>query len=823
MKVSLQHLALLASATLLSAQAPAPSDASTAPVTPAATAPAPTPVGPKGLLGAASTEETDQAPASRTDSAPSEAQLTPPPDADKAPLPGGYVQVFNPAFPGLVPPTPVVHRGRRYGLEDLAPYFADGKKRDAKDAFDKGQYTRARALLEAEGDSPPVRYLRALSAVRAGDDKAAAVEMAALANDYPALRDRCLTHAGVALESQGQLDAAAESFKQVPEGSRMYVDARLGLARVLRKKKDYDGAMAALTPLTQRTMTGWGRNVGAEALIATADLAVEKKDKAAERAALWRLWASQPLSPIVKQVEKRLKGQTPPVEAKVGRAEALIEAHRNKQGMAILEPMLATMKLPDALACRAHFAFGKGQRKERQHTRAIQVLTPVVDQCKDRDLLARALYVLGSSRSIVDQQRGTETYERLAREFPDHSFADDALFYAADLYVKTNRPQDAMARLDEVARLYPKGDFLGEALFKAFWVARTSKVEDGGFAFLDRIEEQFANADESYDVERARYWRARTLEERGNIQGAAELMEALAVEHPATYYGLMARSKLGELDAKRLERASSKIFDVPESASPWPMFAGPMGEDPHFRAGVELLRLGFADSVSSELMLVNRSSQPPESMRLLVMVLSQSGDMRSAHAIARLALRKDLSGRITAQTRPVWEVAYPNAFRDLIEKHTVPAGVEPDLLQALMREESALDPKALSWAGALGLTQLMPSTAKGVARDLKVKHFTVDSLLQPELNIRFGAHYLGGLIKQFKGHTPYAVGSYNAGSGAVNRWRAASPDLPLDAWVEEIPIAETRGYIKRVLRSYNTYQLLYGRVPKVPVMPSASR
>ncbi|GMU03406.1 tetratricopeptide repeat protein [Corallococcus caeni] len=821
MKVSLQHLALLASAALLSAQAPAPADPTPA-TAPAATAPAPT--APSAApAGPGADDDTDQAPTTRTDSAPSEAQLTPPPDADKAPSPVGYVQVFNPAFPGIAPPTPVVHRGRRYGLEDLTPYFTDGKKRDAKDAFDKGQYTRARTLLEGEGDSLPVRYLRALSAVRAGDDKAAATEMAALANDYPALKDRCLTHAGVALESQGRLDDAAASFKQVPEGSRMYVDARLGLARVLRKKKDYDGAMEALTPLTQRMMTGWGRNVGAEALIATADLAVEKKDKAAEKAALWKLWASQPLSPIVKQVEKRLKGLTPPTDAKVGRAEALIEAHRNKQGMAILEPMLKTLKLPDALACRAHFAFGKGQRKERQHTAAIQVLTPVVEQCKDRDLLARALYVLGSSRSIVDQQHGPDTYERLAKEFPDHSFADDALFYAADLYVKTNRPKDAMARLDEVARLYPKGDFLGEALFKAFWVARTSKVEDGGFSFLDRIEEQFANADESYDVERARYWRARTLEERGNIQGAAELMEKLAVEHPATYYGLMARSKLGELDPKRLERVSASIFDVPEAASPWPMFAGPMGDDPHFRAGVELLRLGFPDSVSSELMLVNRTNQPPESMRLLVMVLSQSGDARSAHAIARLALRKDLSGRITAQTRPVWEVAYPNAFRDLIEKHTATAGVEPDLLQALMREESALDPKALSWAGAMGLTQLMPSTAKGVARELKVKKFTVDSLLQPELNIRFGAHYLGGLIKQFKGHTPYAVGSYNAGSGAVNRWRAASPDLPLDAWVEEIPIAETRGYIKRVLRSYNTYQLLYGRAPKVPVMPSASR
>ena len=169
----------------------------------------------------------------------------------------------------------------------------------------------------------------------------------------------------------------------------------------------------------------------------------------------------------------------------------------------------------------------------------------------------------------------------------------------------------------------------------------------------------------------------------------------------------------------------------------------------------------------------------------------------------------------------MWEIAYPNAFRELIEKHTRTAGVEPDLLQALMREESALDPKALSWAGALGLTQLMPYTAKGVAQQLKIKNFRVEALLEPDLNIRLGAHYLGELIKKFDGHTPFAVGSYNAGSGAVNRWRSERPGMPLDAWVEEVPIAETRGYIKRVLRSYNTYQLLYGRPAKVPVVKTA--
>lgn len=773
--------------------------------------------------------EPTTAPQPQTAGAPSEALLAPPPDVEKAPLPPGYVEIFNPAFPlpRVTPPSKEeakaeAPRGKAYGVEELAPYFAEGKKKEAKAAFDRGFYLKARELLQREGDAAPVRYLRALSAVRAGDDVRAAQEMAALAQDYPALRDRCLTHAGVALENLGKYDAAAKLLVQVPEDSKLYVDARLTLGRVLRKKKDHDGAMEALSPLANRPAPLFGRNVGAEALMAIADIAVEKKDREREREALWRLWSLYPLSPLTKQAERRLKGIKPPVEAQVARAEQLIELHRNKQGLTMLEPLLPALKLPEPLACRAHFVFGKGQRKERNHTKAISVLSPVVERCQDADLLPRALYVLGSSRSIVDQRRGPETYERLASEFPGHSFADDALFYAADLYVKTNRPHLALARLEELEKNYAQGDFLGEALFKAFWIARTAKVPDGGLSILDRIEKRFAEADETYDVERAWYWRARTLQERGDVKGAVALFEKLAVEHPATYYGLMARAQLGEVDKERLERIAPQLVFSSESASPWPLHTGPvMEKDPHFLAAVELLRMGFPEAVSSELLAVNRTRLPAEPVRLIVHLLSMAGDERAAHAVARVSLRRDLSGRITPQTRPVWEIAYPNAYRPLIEKHTKDAKVEPDLLQALMREESALDPKALSWAGALGLTQLMPATAKETARQLKIKKFRVESLLEPEMNIRIGAHHLGELVRRFDGNTPFAVGSYNAGAGAIKRWRAARKGLPLDAWVEEVPIAETRGYIKRVLRSYNTYQLLYGRPAKVPAVKSA--
>ncbi|MCI0670030.1 MAG: transglycosylase SLT domain-containing protein [Myxococcaceae bacterium] len=770
----------------------------------------------------APSEELREAPSQARPGDPPEAVLTPPPDAEKVQAPsGGYVTLHNPAFPSREPVAPaavVVDAGRRFDEADIARYFATGRRAEAKAAFDRGEYRRVRALLKEEGNDVPVRFLRALAAVRAEDHVAAAKEMTELAVDYPALADRCLTHGGLAHEQLGHWAEAAELFRQVEESSRLYPDARLGLARVLRKRGDLEGAMAALEPLAARGAPSWGRDLGAEALLAIADLAGAARDREAERAALERLWGRHPLSPLAKQAEARLKGRPRSPEALVARGEALVDAHRNRQGLEVLAPLVRKLELPDALACRAHFAYGKGLRKERRHTVAAAALLPVVERCTDEDLRVRALYVLGSSRSIVDLPRGVETYTRIAHDFPTHTFADDALFYAADLHVKLGQLDRALEQLAELARLYPDGDFAAEGLFKAFWIHRTRGEVDRALAVLAQLEQTYRNSEEQYEVERARYWRARMLEEQGKTRDAADLFESVAVNHPATYYGLMARERTLLLDAGRRERLQEALEAPPRADSPWPMYAGPLGKDPHFLAGVELLRLGFDEAVGAELLAAQRSGAPAESIRLLVHLLARAGDQRGAHAVARLSLRRELSGRITPKTRAVWEIAYPLAFRDMVMKHCDTAGVDPDLLQALMREESALDPKALSWAGAMGLTQLMPVTARGVASQLKLRRLGTEDLLQPELNIRLGSWYLGSLLRRFAGEKAFALASYNAGAGAVKRWRAESPEQPLDAWVEEIPIAETRGYVKRVLRSYNTYQLLYGlRPPKEAV------
>jgi soluble lytic murein transglycosylase len=622
-------------------------------------------------------------------------------------------------------------------------------------------------------------------------------------------------------------DAVARRlFARIPATSRVYPDALFGLSRVLRRLGDPAAASAALEPLLRGTAPLWGRDVGAEALVTQADLARSRRDAEAERKALLALWSGHPRSLLSAQAERRLGRAAIPPSAVVARAEALVELHRNRQGLDLVRTVATRLSLPDPLACRARFVEGRALRKERRHTEAQEVLTPVVRLCTDPDLRVRAMYLLATSQSVVAPQKAVKTFDGLATEYPESPLADDALFVAADLLAQDGELQGALERLDRIADRYPKGDQLGEAHSKLWlhhrWdatppgcptsIAWSGLPPPGGGLRRRRAVTGAAGARPA-----------------GKPAEAQALWEALALEHPATYYGLLARERIAERDAVRAARIAARLAEPVSPQAPATYAAGSLLEDPHFRAGAELLRLGFDDAAVSELLAARRAGQPADAQRLVVQALARTGDLRSAHGVARLSLRADLAGPPTSANRSFWEIAYPDAFRDLVLRHTRGSTVEPELLQALMREESALDPRALSWAGAVGLTQLMLPTAREVARVLRLKSPTVERLQDPSTSIQLGSAYLSGLLQRFDGNVPYALASYNAGASAVQRWRSARPNLDLDAWVEEIPLSETRGYVKRVVRSWNTYRLLGGRPlagvvrTSLPAAPRAER
>ncbi|HYX91456.1 MAG TPA: transglycosylase SLT domain-containing protein, partial [Myxococcaceae bacterium] len=504
----------------------------------------------------------------------------------------------------------------------------------------------------------------------------------------------------------------------------------------------------------------------------------------------------------------RLKQQPVPNSWRLRRAESFLSFHDNLEAMR-LASQVKTLP-PDEEACRAGFIIGNALRKERRHRKAIAALEPIVARCPAHPLRPQAMYVMGYSQSVLDRPNAIKTYEALAREYPTHPFADDALFFAAELYARIGQTDAALERLEELANRYPDGNFAAEALFQEGWLHRARGAPDRAVMAFERLERSpEAPRDQ---LLRARYWRARVLEERGD-PASSPLYRALVREQPASWYGLLARSRLPP-DAPT-DDANPCAHSPCESPSLWPVDAGPLTADPRFLTGVELVRMGLPEA-GRELMAVDRRSLPQESARLLMDLLGLAGQQKRGAVVARTTLAEHLGGAVDGRSLKVWEAVYPMPFRNLVEKHAARSRVDPDLIQALMREESRFNPSARSSTGAIGLTQLMPMTAQKVARALKMGGVREASLFQPGMNIQLGAKYVGMLLSEL-GSVPYAVAAYNAGPEVVKRWLERRAGVELDAWVEEIPFAETRNYVKRVLASYAAYQWVYRGSVSIPL------
>ena len=146
-----------------------------------------------------------------------------------------------------------------------------------------------------------------------------------------------------------------------------------------------------------------------------------------------------------------------------------------------------------------------------------------------------------------------------------------------------------------------------------------------------------------------------------------------------------------------------------------------------------------------------------------------------------------------------WQMLYPFGWRDAVTASADREGLDPFFVAAIVREESSFYPRAVSRAGARGLMQLMPATARLIGGP-SLAFAGVDGLEDPGTNIQLGARFLADLLKEF--HDPrLATAAYNAGPGRVRQWWKARRSDDVEAFVEQIPFDETRQYVKRVMLS----------------------
>lgn len=163
-------------------------------------------------------------------------------------------------------------------------------------------------------------------------------------------------------------------------------------------------------------------------------------------------------------------------------------------------------------------------------------------------------------------------------------------------------------------------------------------------------------------------------------------------------------------------------------------------------------------------------------------------------------------GRNRAQSLPDlsrWETA--------IDAHALEYKLDANLLRGLIAAESGGNPEAKSKAGAVGLVQLMPATAREEAERMGMGDYAEERLTEPLLNLRLGAAYLGRLLKRYDGEEAFALAAYNAGPARVRRWRERAPDLSPREVILREGFKETRTHMERVFHFRHAYRLRYPR------------
>lgn len=158
----------------------------------------------------------------------------------------------------------------------------------------------------------------------------------------------------------------------------------------------------------------------------------------------------------------------------------------------------------------------------------------------------------------------------------------------------------------------------------------------------------------------------------------------------------------------------------------------------------------------------------------------------------------------------VMKKIYPLEYTEYVEKYCSENNLDTMLVYAIIKAESNFEPNITSTSGAMGLMQLMDSTAREMAEKLDVQYTTKEILYQPETNIMLGTKYFSELLKKYDDNIYLALTAYNAGIGNVTKWIENGIIREDGSDIENIPYKETNNYVRKILRDYKIYQELYG-------------
>ena len=420
---------------------------------------------------------------------------------------------------------------------------------------------------------------------------------------------------------------------------------------------------------------------------------------------------------------------------------------------------------------------------------------------------------------LLDFEHAADIYQQLVREAQRRSEKRDLMLLEAVVRRDAGDTPAALKTFAEFVQMFA-GDpkvydarwFWGWALFRSGDIAGAQKQWK---PIIDHSPQGALST-------RVYYWTGRTAEMQGDKDAAQAAYARVSNDEPWSYYGWLSRERLTAMTLQTSPPPPAAAADSAPKIDALVDGQLPLSNKSFTRASL-FWQLGLIEHAARTLRGVPVPDNPADAL-LLAQLHDLLGDDYRTAQIVRSKFASELK---SASPQPiVLSLTYPRAYRDAVEVNARRFSVPPELVWAIMRQESVFRQLAVSSMNAQGLLQLMPRTAQRVARDMGEP--PPPTFVAPELNIHLGTAYLSRLYDSFYRHPALAAAAYNGGPLAVDHWLLRLHDLPFDVFVEEIPFRETRDYVKKVMANYSAYRRIYLHANTAPevefgAVPQASK
>lgn len=435
--------------------------------------------------------------------------------------------------------------------------------------------------------------------------------------------------------------------------------------------------------------------------------------------------------------------------------------------------------------------------------------------------LGKSYQITGQTQLAIDTfSRALNTFSKINPEEVDNAFKATALIKGNDveaweycekifpnyadigLYFKAQKVYDYQGKnlYKEIVTRFPNSRYAPEASWVVFWDLFNSGHYKEAIEHGRNHLKAYPTAQSS---PRIVYWVGKAYERLAQKNNAITVYERLISHFPNNYYSYRADERLNELKYKKSDNLWKTIPAGYHYNSDWsPPLPIPYEEIAN-TFGDKLAELMYLDDIESANYILRKDLDP----RIESYFQLRQG-LKSKSIVVLRDKQQDFLKTLPGDEK-AWELLYPLHFSDLIKINATKYTLDPLLVQALTREESYFNPQAISSSSAKGLMQLIPSTAQAVANWEKLPGFSQFDLFKPEINIRLGTRYLKYTHEKFAGNSMLAVAAYNGGPGNVSRWLGSISTDDWDQFVENIPLTETRNYVKKVFTSYWSYREIY--------------